>query len=142
MAFNNTRTILLHGPRGMEWYVPTPARPPHETDKRHPMEIFRDAQFWAKPFPPTQPTVLGELATPGWEKRWSWTYVEATNTSNGMTRHFLRRNPDGVLLLREHLIGHREVALRVQLGRDASDEGLVLFGGHRSGSLNTVLCRR
>ena len=64
MAFNNTRTILLHGPRGMEWYCPTPARPPWETDKRHPMEQFRDRQFAAMPFPYSQPTILGALATP------------------------------------------------------------------------------
>ncbi len=107
MAFNNTRTILLHGPRGMEWYCPTPARPPHETDTRHPQEIHRDTRFGAMPFPPSQPAILGAHATPGWEKRWSWTYVEATNPStNGLTRHFLRRNPQGELLLREHLVGH------------------------------------
>ncbi len=107
MAFNNTRTILLHGPRGMEWYCPTPARPPHETDTRHPQEIHRDTRFGAMPFPASQPAILGAHATPGWEKRWSWTYVEATNPStNGLTRHFLRRNPQGELLLREHLVGH------------------------------------
>src|SRR5581483_9618221 len=107
MAFNNTRTILLHGPRGMEWYCPTPARPPHETDTRHPQEIHRDTRFGAMPFPPSHPALLGAHATPGWEKRWSWTYVEATNPStNGLTRHFLRRNPQGELLLREHLVGH------------------------------------
>ncbi len=107
MAFNNTRTILLHGPRGMEWYCPTPARPPHETDTRHPQEIHRDTRFGAMPFPASQPAILGAHATPGWEKRWSWTYVEATDPStNGLTRHFLRRNPQGELLLREHLVGH------------------------------------
>ncbi len=107
MAFNNTRTILLHGPRGMEWYCPTPARPPHETDTRHPQEIHRDTRFGAMPFPASQPAILGAHATSGWEKRWSWTYVEATDPStNGLTRHFLRRNPQGELLLREHLVGH------------------------------------
>src|SRR5436305_1746348 len=105
MAFNNTRTILLHGPRGMEWYCPTPARPPWETDKRHPMEQFRDRQFGAMPFPYSQPTILGALATPGWQTRWTWSYIEAQDNP-GLTRHFVRRAPDGHLLVPEALVGH------------------------------------
>ena len=105
MAFNNTRTILLHGPRGMEWYCPTPARPPWETDKRHPMEQFRDRQFGAMPFPYSQPTILGEHATPGWQTRWTWSYIEAQDNP-GLTRHFVRRAPDGHLLVPEALVGH------------------------------------
>src|SRR5437660_4226428 len=105
MAFNNTRTILLHGPRGGGWIDASTGRAPWEPDKRAPMEHFRDGQFGAMPFRHPQPTILGAHATPGWQTRWTWSYIEA-HDNPGLTRHFVRRAPDGHLLVPEALVGH------------------------------------
>src|SRR5437660_2661106 len=105
MAFNNTRTILLPGPRGGGWIDASTGRAPWEPDKRAPMEHFRDGQFGAMPFRHPQPTILGAHATPGWQTRWTWSYIEA-HDNPGLTRHFVRRAPDGHLLVPEALVGH------------------------------------
>jgi hypothetical protein len=113
------RTIRLKNSSGAkEFYCPTPAQPPWTTEKPW-WEAARERKFAAMPFPQSQPPLAGSKTSsgnPGNRKRWTWTYIEAKKDDK-VTRHFLRRDPYGNLLLKEELVGQ---TYRI-LGNDMDD---------------------
>jgi len=116
---NSPRAVLIRNHTGkLVWYCSPPTQPPWLTEK-HPMEALRDRTFAATAFPESQPTVFGNASQhryPGKTKHWTWTYIEAKK-EGGLTRHFLRRDPYGTLLLKDELAGQ---TFRI-LGEDIDD---------------------